>query len=129
MGTALVNMYARCGHLGDSIRSFEEVWSKDSVAWNTLLSGFAQNVFVNGAVSAFLSMLKHGVEISEFTLSSMLKVCSSANVPQQGEEIHASTIVRGWNDSLVLGTALVDFYSDCQMIDFAMKDFNGLKLP
>lgn len=122
VGTALIDMYAKCGHLGDAVRAFEEVKSKDIVTWNTMISGFVQHGFTDKAVGVFQEMKKDGVEISGFTMCSMLKACASSCALRQGKQVHSAMIIRGCN-SLVVSTALVDFYSDCCLISSAIKVF------
>lgn len=125
VGTALVDMYSKCGHLDDAIRAFEEVKSKDVVAWNTMLACFVRHGFANKAIGVFQEMQNVGVEISGFSLCSMLKACASSHALRQGEQVHASATIRGCN-LLVFSTALIDFYSDCRMLCSAIKVFNDL---
>ncbi|KAJ4971423.1 hypothetical protein NE237_004522 [Protea cynaroides] len=54
--TALVDMYSKFGLLGDSVHVFEDLKSKDAIAWNTMLSGFLRTC-------ASLNALKQGKQI------------------------------------------------------------------
>ncbi|XP_077227976.1 pentatricopeptide repeat-containing protein At5g66500, mitochondrial-like [Tasmannia lanceolata] len=123
--TALIDMYSKCSSLGDSTRVFEETKLKDVVAWNAMLSGFVRHGFVISAIACFREMLKNKVEFSEFTLCSLLKMCGRVNALRQGKQIHALTIVRGC-DLLVLGTALIDLYSNCGFLEDAIQVFCNL---
>ncbi|XP_043698896.1 pentatricopeptide repeat-containing protein At5g66500, mitochondrial-like [Telopea speciosissima] len=120
--TALVDMYSKCGLLSDSVRVFEEAKSKDAIAWNTMISGFLRYGLAWNALEVFGAMWKSGIQFTSFTLCSVLKACASLNALQQGKQVHALVIVMG-NDFLVLGTALIDFYSNCGLIGEAMKVF------
>ncbi|XP_042498693.1 pentatricopeptide repeat-containing protein At5g66500, mitochondrial [Macadamia integrifolia] len=120
--TALLDMYSKCGLLDDSVRVFEEAKSKDAIAWNTMISGYLRYGLAWNALKVFGAMWKSGIQFTSFTLCSVLKACASLNALQQGRQVHALVIVMG-NDLLVLGTALIDFYSNCGLIGEAMKVF------
>ncbi|KAK1267754.1 putative pentatricopeptide repeat-containing protein [Acorus gramineus] len=123
--TALLDMYSKCGRLGDAVRVFDEMRSRDLVAHNALLSGFVKHGFAREAIEAFRSMVVDRVRPSEFTLSTVLKACSSLDALALGEQVHARTIVDGCK-SIVLNTTLIDFYSNCGRIGYAISVFDGL---
>ncbi|CAH8281093.1 unnamed protein product [Arabidopsis lyrata] len=125
--TALINMYSKYGHLVDSVRVFESVEEKDVVSWNALLSGFLRNGKGKEALGVFAAMCRERVEISEFTLSSVVKTCASLKILQQGKQVHAMVMVTG-RDLVVLGTALISFYSSVGLISEAMKVYISLNV-
>ncbi|KAK9113077.1 hypothetical protein Scep_020596 [Stephania cephalantha] len=73
--TALVDMYSKCGQLGDSAMAFEEMGIKDVVAWNTMISCYVRHGLSERALGVFAAMQRRRVEFSEVTLSSVLKAC------------------------------------------------------
>ncbi|XP_019053140.1 PREDICTED: pentatricopeptide repeat-containing protein At5g66500, mitochondrial [Nelumbo nucifera] len=123
--TAVMDMYSKCGHLSESVRLFKETRSKDVVTWNTMISGFLCHNLTRDALRVFEAMRKSGVHFSDFTLCSVLKACASLKALKQGREAHALVIVRAC-DMLVLGTALIDFYSSCGLMDEAINVFRNL---
>lgn len=124
--TALVDAYFKSGSLPSAVLAFEEMEIKDTVAWNCMVSGFVRRGLPAGAISVFRQMQQNGSEISGFTLSSVLKACCELGAIEQGKQIHSLTIVAG-NESVVLGSSLVDFYSDCGLISDAVEVFNTLR--
>ncbi|KAK9108895.1 hypothetical protein Sjap_016955 [Stephania japonica] len=123
--TALVDMYSKCGQLGDSAIAFEEMGIKDVVAWNTMISCYARHGFPERALMVFDAMQRRRVEFSEVTLSSVLKACGALKGVQLGRQVHTLVVAMG-RDLLVLGTNLVSFYSDCALMGEARKVFNCL---
>ncbi|CAA7056951.1 unnamed protein product [Microthlaspi erraticum] len=118
--TALINMYSKYGYLADSVTVFESVEDKDVVSWNALLSGFLRNGKGKEALGVFAAMYRERVEISEFTLCSVVKTCASLKILQQGKQVHAMVVVTG-RDLVVLGTAMIGFYSSVGLMSEAMK--------
>ncbi|KDP21749.1 hypothetical protein JCGZ_03379 [Jatropha curcas] len=123
--TAVVNMYSKYGYLSDSIKAFEEVEYPDVVTWNSLLSSFLRHSLVKEAFGVFGAMRKEGVEFSEFTLCSLLKACTSFKAFRLGKQVHGLVVVMS-RDLVVLGTALIDFYSSVGHVSEAMKVFSSL---
>ncbi|RVW39799.1 Pentatricopeptide repeat-containing protein, mitochondrial [Vitis vinifera] len=102
--TALMDMYSKYGQLGSSVRVFEEVGFKDVVTWNTMLSSFVRHGRPEEALAVFREMQKEGV---------------------WGKQVHALVVVMG-RDLVVLGTALIDFYTNVECIEEAMEIFHNL---
>lgn len=118
--TALLDMYSKHGHLSDSIKVFEEVEFKDVVTWNAMISSFLKHGLAKDAVSIFGSMRQENIQVSEFTLCSVLKACTMLEAFPQGKQIHGLVTVMG-RDLVVLGTALIDFYSQVGNANEAAK--------
>ena len=55
LGTALVDMYARCGMLEKARKVLEELHLRDVIAWSALIAGYAQQ----GQGHEALKCLKH----------------------------------------------------------------------
>ncbi|MBA0865305.1 hypothetical protein Goshw_011001 [Gossypium schwendimanii] len=123
--TALMNLYSKYRCLGDSVRAFEEIELKDVVTWNAMISSFLRHGLAKEALHVFATMRRERVRLSEFTLCSVLKACSSLKAFAQGKQIHGLVVVFG-RDLVILSTALVDFYSDMERINDALKVFSSL---
>ncbi|XP_050291296.1 pentatricopeptide repeat-containing protein At5g66500, mitochondrial [Quercus robur] len=124
--TALMDIYSKNGYLGESVKVFDEMESRDIVTWNALLSSFLRvQGLAKEALGVFEAMRKEGVEFSEFTLCSVLKACTLLKAFRQGKQVHGLVVVMG-RDLVVLGTALIDFYSAVGCIEEGIKVFNSL---
>ncbi|XP_024537847.1 pentatricopeptide repeat-containing protein At3g62890-like [Selaginella moellendorffii] len=61
VGTALLNMYGKCGSLRDAEALFEKMPERNAVSWNALLSAYAQNGHMESAREVFGSMPERNV--------------------------------------------------------------------
>ncbi|XP_057433791.1 pentatricopeptide repeat-containing protein At5g66500, mitochondrial [Lotus japonicus] len=124
--TALLNMYSRYGSLSESIKVFDEMGHRDVVAWNALLSCYLRWDLPGEVIGVLREMGRENVEISEFTLCSVLKCCASLKAVELGRQVHGLVVSMG-RDLVVLSTALIDFYSGVGRVDDALKVFSSLK--
>ncbi|OWM66389.1 hypothetical protein CDL15_Pgr013606 [Punica granatum] len=123
--TALVNMYSKYRLLCCSEKAFEELESKDVVSWNVMISSFLSHGLAKDAIRVFERMRQDYTGWNEFTLCSVLKACTLLRAFPQGKQVHSMVVVMG-RDLVVLGTALIDFYSNVGQIDKAMKVYSIL---
>ncbi|KAI5057915.1 hypothetical protein GOP47_0027930 [Adiantum capillus-veneris] len=114
IGTALVDMYAKCGVLPKAQEVFDELTARDVVTWNALISGYAQNGHGDEALSCFSQMQNEGVSPSEVTFISALNACGILGATRKGEEIHLEVEREGLlKANHALQNALVDMYAKC----------------
>ncbi|KAL9665046.1 hypothetical protein QQ045_020455 [Rhodiola kirilowii] len=93
VATALIDMYAKCGSLNDSLRIFEQMPQKNDVSWNTMISAFAFHGKAMEALSLFKRMLKecHHVRPNDITFVAVLSACVHAGLVNEG--LHLYTLM------------------------------------
>lgn len=84
VSSILVDMYGKCGLLDDSIRVFDEIGDPTEIAWNSLVSVFAQHGLGKGAIETFDRMIHKGVKPDAITFVSLLTACSHAGLAEEG---------------------------------------------
>lgn len=127
VGSALVGMYEKCGEMGEARRVFDGIADKDNVAWNAMITGYAQNGMSNEAISLFYSMRQAGARPDKITLVGVLSACAAVGALELGTELDSYASHRGLYSNVYVGTALVDMYSKCGNLNRAVEVFG--KLP
>eukprot|EP01018_Ginkgo_biloba_P000442 Gb_36920 [translate_table: standard] len=61
VGSALVDMYAKCGNIQDARNVFEKVPQRDVVLWNAMIAGYAHNGYFDEALKLFQEMPERNV--------------------------------------------------------------------
>eukprot|EP01018_Ginkgo_biloba_P034643 Gb_30709 [translate_table: standard] len=56
VGSALVDMYFKCGNVEDARKMFEKMVERDVVSWNAMIAGYAQSGRVDDALNLFQNM-------------------------------------------------------------------------
>ena len=76
LGSALVDMYTKCGLLTSARQVLGELPIRDVVSWSTLIAGYAQHNQGDKALACFAEMRREGLYPNEVTFTCILKVCS-----------------------------------------------------
>ncbi|CAI8583132.1 unnamed protein product [Vicia faba] len=87
VGTALVDMYCKCGSLEDARKVFDKINGKDVVALNSMMMGYAVNGFSEEALKLFHEMCDMGVKPSHVTFIAVLTACGHSGLVTKGWEI------------------------------------------
>ncbi|XP_077252030.1 pentatricopeptide repeat-containing protein At4g39530-like [Tasmannia lanceolata] len=80
VGTALIDMYSKCGSIENSVSYFMGTSKSDIVLWNALLSGHAHHGNGLEVLKAFDEMKNYGVKPDEITFLAVLSGCSHGNL-------------------------------------------------
>ncbi|KAM7462803.1 hypothetical protein LguiA_030924 [Lonicera macranthoides] len=92
VGSALVDMYGKCGSMEDCERAFNEMPDRNLITWNALIGGYAHQGQAETALSVLEEMTCGGLEVvpNYVTLVCILSACSRAGAVKVGEEIFKS---------------------------------------
>ncbi|XP_057872199.2 pentatricopeptide repeat-containing protein At3g24000, mitochondrial [Cryptomeria japonica] len=124
VGNALVDMYGKCKKVEDARFSFDKMPKIDVVSWNSMIAGYAQNECEVEALELYRQMSQTGVGHNQTTMASILKVCTNIRGLEQGRQVHAEAIKRGFGLDSFVGSALIDMYAKCENIFDARKLFD-----
>ncbi|KAI3468723.1 hypothetical protein Pfo_025386 [Paulownia fortunei] len=93
IGSALVDMYAKCGDMKSSSQVFREMISKkDVISWNSMIVGYAKNGYAESALEIFDEMKRANVKPDAVTFLGVLTACSHAGMVPKGREIYDNMI-------------------------------------
>ena len=84
LGTALVDMYARCGELVRAREVFNELLFRDVVSYSAIIAGYAQYGQVEEALNCFGRMRNEVVSPNAITFTCLLKACGSIKLIDKG---------------------------------------------
>lgn len=121
---ALVDMYAKCGDIVKARRIFDKIDCKDSISWNSMLTGYIRHGLIAEAVHTFHSMVHDGMELDSVAVSTILANVSSFEVAVQ---IHGWIVRRGMEWDLSIANSLIAvYYSKGRKLDRARWLFDHM---
>ncbi|PON38193.1 DYW domain containing protein [Parasponia andersonii] len=83
-GSALLDMYAKCGSMKDALQTFQEMPKRNLVSWNALISAYAQNGDGKGTFKTFEQMVQSGFVPDSVSFLSVLTACSHCGLVEEG---------------------------------------------
>lgn len=87
IGSALIDMYAKCGALERALVVFFKLQEKNLFCWNSAIEGLAVHGYAGGALAMFHMMEKEEVKPNGVTFVSVLTACTHAGLIEDGRSI------------------------------------------
>lgn len=85
VGTALTDMYAKCGDIDSSRNIFDQLPRKNEISWTAMIQGLAENGFAEESISLFEEMLRNSsIAPNELILAAVLFACSHCGLVDKG---------------------------------------------
>ncbi|KAK9111332.1 hypothetical protein Scep_018851 [Stephania cephalantha] len=90
IGNCLIDMYAKCGYLGDSQKVFENMPGLSLVSWTTLISCYGVHGKGEEALVLFDKMKDNGYRPNCVTFTAILASCSHSGLIDRGRKFFNS---------------------------------------
>ncbi|XP_028801980.1 pentatricopeptide repeat-containing protein At4g21300-like [Neltuma alba] len=126
VGSAITDMYAKCGRLDLAYHFFRRLSERDSVCWNSMIASFTQNGKPEMAMELFRQMGMSGTKYDSVSLSTALSSCANLPSLYNGKEIHGFVIRTVSNADIFVESALIDMYSKCGKLVMARCLFDSM---
>ncbi|RLN03482.1 putative pentatricopeptide repeat-containing protein [Panicum miliaceum] len=123
---ALIAMYTRFTEncmMEDACKCFNSLVLKDTVSWNSMLTGYSQHGLSADALRFFRCIQSENIRTDEFAFSAALRSCSDLAVLQLGRQIHSLVIQSGFSSNDFVSSSLIFMYSKSGMLGDARKSF------
>ncbi|KAH7315015.1 hypothetical protein KP509_21G030500 [Ceratopteris richardii] len=127
IGSALINMYAKCGFLSKAQQILDDLPVQEISAWNALMMGCTEHGYYEEAFDIYRKLQLREILVNPVTYVCIMKVCGSLRAIDTGRQIHAEVAKNGMlHKNLSVGNALVDMYTKCGYFTMAKKVFDNL---
>lgn len=87
--SALVDMYAKCGFIYEARALFFKMTQRNTVTWNSMIFGYANNGYCSEAIELFKQMMVEEDEnkLDHLTFTAVLIACSHAGMVDLGQSL------------------------------------------
>ncbi|PSS03096.1 Pentatricopeptide repeat-containing protein [Actinidia chinensis var. chinensis] len=90
VSSVLITMYIKCGDLLKAKQVFDRFSPKDTIMWNSIVTGYAQHGLGEEALQLFQEMYSSGIAADDVTFIGVLSACSYTGKVEEGLEIFES---------------------------------------
>ncbi|XP_026386923.1 putative pentatricopeptide repeat-containing protein At3g23330 [Papaver somniferum] len=129
IASSLIDMYAKCTRVDDSLRIFHLLPQLDVISWNSIIAGCVQNGLFDEGLKLFRQMLTAKVKPSSLTFSSIMPACAHLTTLHLGKQLHGYITRNGFDKNVFIASALVDMYAKCGNIRIARSIFDKMDSP
>nr|XP_004250876.1 pentatricopeptide repeat-containing protein At2g22410, mitochondrial [Solanum lycopersicum] len=86
LGTALVDMYAKCGNIEKMLQVFHAMPIRNSLTWTAAIGALAHHGNGHDALSYFLKMVDSGLRPDDVTFLGVLSACCHGGLVEEGRK-------------------------------------------
>ncbi|KAG6415737.1 hypothetical protein SASPL_123152 [Salvia splendens] len=120
---SISSAYCRFGDVDGAKGVFEGSLLRDAVSYNVMIDGLVKAGDIDHGRKLFDEMPFLGVRFDNVALVSVLSTCSQLGKMEKGKEIHEYIERNGIELDPYIGTALVDLYAKCGLVEMAKEVF------
>ncbi|KAF5175598.1 Pentatricopeptide repeat-containing protein, partial [Thalictrum thalictroides] len=126
VGSALIDMYAKCVLPDEAETVFWEMPRKNIVAWNSIICCYSRNGLPELSIGIFPQILNHGLTPDLVSITNVLVAISSLTTLLKGKAVHGYHIRIFSQPGLQVENALIDMYAKCGCLKYAHAIFQNM---
>ncbi|CAO2838062.1 unnamed protein product [Amaranthus hypochondriacus] len=125
---SLINMYGKCGEIGDCCAVFEGMEQKSVASWSALVAAHANLGMWWDCLEIFGAMMREGSwRAEESILVSVICACTHLGALDLGKSLHGYLKRNLSGLNVIVETCLIDMYIKCGSIERGLSIFNKMK--
>lgn len=113
VGTALLNMYGKCGKLQMAQEVCDKMHKRNVLSWTSIIAAHAQHGQTQETLQLFKRMQLEGITPNKVTFISILAACETPAMLIVGKSMHAFILEQSLELDIAIGNALVNMYGKC----------------
>ncbi|XP_020578517.1 pentatricopeptide repeat-containing protein At4g21065-like [Phalaenopsis equestris] len=90
LGTAMIDMYAKCGSVDAAREIFDQMKVKNVISWSSMISAYGIHGRGREALQLFPPMIQSGIHPNRITFVSIFSACSHAGLVEEGRQFFES---------------------------------------
>ncbi|CAN1135396.1 Pentatricopeptide repeat-containing protein At2g37320 [Linum perenne] len=126
VGSSLITLYSKCGELSSALKVFDEMPVRNVVSWTAIISGFAQEWYIDMCLELYSEMRNSALGPNDFTFTSLLSACSGSGALGQGRSVHCQAFQMGFDSYLHVANTLISMYCKCGSLEDALFIFKDM---
>ncbi|KAJ0979813.1 hypothetical protein J5N97_015287 [Dioscorea zingiberensis] len=124
---SLISMYSKCGQLPNARKIFDEMPLRDTVSWNSMISGFLAANELEKGFWYFKALLGcASCSLDHATMTTVLSVCAGPEFFRVSTVLHSLVVFRGFEKMVSVRNALITAYFNCENQASAKRVFDEM---
>ncbi|KAL5545810.1 hypothetical protein UlMin_005497 [Ulmus minor] len=129
LGTAMIDMYAKCGNVDAAREIFDRMREKNVVSWSAMIAAYGYHGHGRKALDMFSMMLSNRTLPNKVTFVSLLYACSHSGLIEEGLWFFSSMWVEySVSPDVKHYTCMVDLLGRAGRVDEAAKLVESMKV-
>ncbi|KAF7830402.1 pentatricopeptide repeat-containing protein [Senna tora] len=128
VSTSLIDVYSKSGMMEEAESLFQNQDGFDLATWNAMMFGYITSNDNHKALMLFSLLHKSGEKADEITMANAAKACGCLVGLEQGKQIHAVVIKRGFNLDLHVVSGILGMYLKCGELEYAQRVFDEMPM-
>ncbi|KAK7359599.1 hypothetical protein VNO77_01560 [Canavalia gladiata] len=127
VGTALIDMYGKCGFMSDARVLFDSKFTCCLVntPWNAMITGYSQSGSHLEALELFTRMCQNDIKPDVYSFCCVFNSIAALKCPKSLKETHGMALKCGFDAMQTSASnALADAYAKCESLEAGEKVFN-----
>ncbi|KAL6903503.1 hypothetical protein ACP4OV_004316 [Aristida adscensionis] len=119
----VISTLASMGKLDDARTLLKKIHMPSTVAWNAVISSYAQNGLESEVFSMYRDMRRQGLRPTRSTFASVLSAVANVTAFDQGQQVHSVAVRHGLDGNVFVASSLINLYVKSGCISDAKKIF------
>ncbi|XP_071694051.1 pentatricopeptide repeat-containing protein At3g02330, mitochondrial [Rutidosis leptorrhynchoides] len=128
VGTATLDMYAKCGMLCDAKKLFDKLSIHNLQSYNAIIIGCARVDQGLEALHLFRNLMNTDLGFDDISLSGAFSACAVIKSYASGVQLHGLTIKSMYQSSVCVENAILDMYGKCGVLADARHVFDEMQI-
>lgn len=130
LGSNIVKMYFKFLRVEDARKVFDRMPEKDTILWNTMISGYRKNEMYVESIQVFRDLINHScTRLDTTSLLDILPAVAELQELRLGMQIHSLATKTGCYSHDYVLTGFISLYSKCGKIGMASTLFREFRRP
>ncbi|MCO5570762.1 hypothetical protein L7F22_024490 [Adiantum nelumboides] len=119
LGTALIDLYAKCGSFEDANVLFKLLPVRNVVTWTAMISGYALHGNFKLAMKYYSTMQREGLKPNETTFLAVLSACNHVGLVLKGYTLFDTMALQGLTPTIEHHHCMMDLFGRTGCVNLA----------
>ncbi|XP_075512504.1 pentatricopeptide repeat-containing protein At1g06143 [Primulina tabacum] len=119
----MIQGYVEAGVVESAEELFRKMLKRDLISWTTMINCYTKHNRYQEALDTFHEMKSNGIIPDEVTMATVISACAHLGALDQGKEMHLYVMNNRFDLDVYIGSALIDMYSKCGVLERALVVF------